>query len=116
MTDESRSAAPLTTPFGFESTADEVVEGIDLTGKKAIVTGGASGIGVATARALASAGASVTLAVRRTGEGEKVAADIRASTGNDAVAGGRPPQSSSPPLRGWRGSAGATSRTATRLP
>ena len=50
--------------FGFESTALEVVEGIDLTGKRAIVTGGASGIGIETARALASAGAEVTLAVR----------------------------------------------------
>jgi NAD(P)-dependent dehydrogenase (short-subunit alcohol dehydrogenase family) len=63
-----------------------VVEGIDLTGKQAIVTGGASGIGVETARALAGAGAAVTLAVRKTGDGEKVAADIRSSTGNDEVA------------------------------
>ncbi len=39
--------------FGFETTALEVVEGIDLSGKRAIVTGGASGIGVETARALA---------------------------------------------------------------
>jgi NAD(P)-dependent dehydrogenase (short-subunit alcohol dehydrogenase family) len=75
----------ITTPFGFESTAAEVVEGIDLGGKRAIVTGGASGIGVETARALASAGAAVTLAVRRTDEGERVAADIRASTGNQEV-------------------------------
>ncbi len=63
-----------------------MVEGIDLTGKQAIITGGASGIGVETARALAGAGASVTLAVRKTGDGEKVAAEIGASTGNDEVA------------------------------
>jgi NAD(P)-dependent dehydrogenase (short-subunit alcohol dehydrogenase family) len=63
-----------------------VVEGIDLTGKQAIVTGAASGIGVETARALAGAGAAVTLAVRRTGDGETVAADIRSTTGNDHVA------------------------------
>jgi NAD(P)-dependent dehydrogenase (short-subunit alcohol dehydrogenase family) len=80
------SPALITTPFGFESTAAEVVEGIDLAGKRAIVTGGASGIGVETARALAGAGAAVTLAVRRTGDGERVAADIRSSTGNDEVA------------------------------
>jgi NAD(P)-dependent dehydrogenase (short-subunit alcohol dehydrogenase family) len=76
----------ITTPFGFDSTAAEVAEGIDLRGKSAIVTGGASGIGVETARALAGVGAAVTLAVRNIGDGETAAADIRASTGNDAVA------------------------------
>jgi NAD(P)-dependent dehydrogenase (short-subunit alcohol dehydrogenase family) len=76
----------IMTPFGHNSTAAEVVEGIDLSGKQAIVTGAASGIGVETARALAGAGAAVTLAVRRTGDGESVAADIRSTTGNDEVA------------------------------
>jgi NAD(P)-dependent dehydrogenase (short-subunit alcohol dehydrogenase family) len=80
------AAARIETPFGAESTAAEVVAGIDLAGKRAIVTGAASGIGVETARALAGAGAAVTLAVRRTGDGESVAADIRSSTGNDQVA------------------------------
>jgi NAD(P)-dependent dehydrogenase (short-subunit alcohol dehydrogenase family) len=78
----------IETPFGFDSTAAEVVAGIDLTGKRAIVTGAASGIGVETARALAGAGAAVTLAVRNTGGGERVAADIRSTTGNDQVAVG----------------------------
>jgi NAD(P)-dependent dehydrogenase (short-subunit alcohol dehydrogenase family) len=78
----------ITTPFGFSSTAAEVIAGVDLSGKRAIVTGAASGIGVETARALAGAGAAVTLAVRNTAAGERVAADIRASTGNDAVAVG----------------------------
>jgi NAD(P)-dependent dehydrogenase (short-subunit alcohol dehydrogenase family) len=76
----------ITTPFGFDSTAAEVVAGVDLTGKRAIVTGAGSGIGVETARALARAGAAVTIAVRRTGSAEEVAADIRATTGNDEVA------------------------------
>jgi NAD(P)-dependent dehydrogenase (short-subunit alcohol dehydrogenase family) len=75
----------IRTPFGYETTAAEVVEAVDLTGKRAIVTGGASGIGVETARALAGVGATVTLAVRRTGDGEEVARDIRSSTGNDDV-------------------------------
>jgi len=75
----------IRTPFGYETTAAEVVEAVDLTGKRAIVTGGASGIGVETARALAGVGATVTLAVRRTGDGEEVARDIRSSTGNDEV-------------------------------
>ena len=77
--------ASITTPFGFRSTADEVISGIDLTSKHAIVTGGSSGIGVETARALASAGAEVTLAVRRPELGEEVARTIRSATGNTRV-------------------------------
>lgn len=66
----------ITTPFGFESTAAEVIEGIDLSGRSAIVTGGSSGIGVDTARQLARAGADVTLAVRDTHAGDRTAAAI----------------------------------------
>lgn len=73
------------TPFGATSTAAEVDEGIDLTGSAAIVTGGGSGIGVETARALAGTGAEVTIAVRDLGAGTRVAAGIRATTGNPAV-------------------------------
>lgn len=72
----------VTTPFDFHSTAAEVASGIDLTGKRAVVTGGASGIGVETARVLADSGAAVTLAVRDPGAGERVATQIRESTGN----------------------------------
>ena len=54
-------STPITTPFTAESTAAEVVNGIDLTGRRAIVTGGASGIGIETARALAGAGAEAGL-------------------------------------------------------
>ncbi len=75
----------ITTPFGFHSTAAEVVEGIDLSGKRAIVTGAASGIGVETARALAGTGAEVTLAVRDTAAGVRVAAEIAGSTGNRSL-------------------------------
>jgi len=75
----------ITTPFGHESTAAEVAAGIDLTGKRAIVTGGASGIGVETAKAIASTGAEVTLAVRDTSAGETVAASIIQETGNEEV-------------------------------
>ena len=39
----------IITPFGFDSTAAEVIAGIELGGKRAIVTGGSSGIGVETA-------------------------------------------------------------------
>jgi NAD(P)-dependent dehydrogenase (short-subunit alcohol dehydrogenase family) len=75
----------IQTPFGFDSTALEVVEGIDLTGKRAIVTGGASGIGIETVRALASAGAEVTIAARDTAAADRVAADIAESIGNGEI-------------------------------
>jgi NAD(P)-dependent dehydrogenase (short-subunit alcohol dehydrogenase family) len=71
----------ITTSFTASSTADEVLHGIDLGGVRTIVTGGSSGIGVATARALASAGAEVTLAVRNTDAGNAVAEEIARSTG-----------------------------------
>jgi NAD(P)-dependent dehydrogenase (short-subunit alcohol dehydrogenase family) len=76
----------ITTPFGFSATASEVVAGIDLTGKRAIVTGASSGIGIETARALAGAGAQVTLAVRNTAAGAGAAADIAATTGRGDIA------------------------------
>jgi NAD(P)-dependent dehydrogenase (short-subunit alcohol dehydrogenase family) len=75
----------ITTPFGATSTAADVVAGIDLTDRRAIVTGGASGIGVETARALAIAGAQVTLAVRNVPAGERTAQAIIESTGNTDV-------------------------------
>jgi NAD(P)-dependent dehydrogenase (short-subunit alcohol dehydrogenase family) len=75
----------ITTPFGAQSTAAEVIDGIDLSGKRAIVTGGSSGIGVETARALASANAQVTLAVRSVEVGQRKAEDIMTSTGNKQV-------------------------------
>src|SRR5689334_5764449 len=51
--------------FTARSTADEVLKGIDLGGKLAIVTGGYSGLGLATTRALAAAGARVVVPARR---------------------------------------------------
>ena len=75
----------ITTKFGFRSTANEVAEGINLTGKRAVVTGAASGIGIETARALAGTGAEVTLAVRNMEAGAKVADEIRATTGNKRI-------------------------------
>jgi NAD(P)-dependent dehydrogenase (short-subunit alcohol dehydrogenase family) len=76
---------PIGSPFDAKTEAGDVVRGIDLTGKTAIVTGGASGLGVETVRALAAAGARVVMPVRSRARGEEVAADIRASTGNKAV-------------------------------
>lgn len=55
---------PISSPFGAASTAAQVLEGIDLSGRLAIVTGASSGIGLETARALAAAGARVICPVR----------------------------------------------------
>jgi NAD(P)-dependent dehydrogenase (short-subunit alcohol dehydrogenase family) len=75
----------ITSKFSKHSTADDVVAGIDLSGHRAIVTGASSGIGVETVRALASAGAEVTLAVRNTEAGARVAASIKERTGNSDI-------------------------------
>jgi NAD(P)-dependent dehydrogenase (short-subunit alcohol dehydrogenase family) len=75
----------ITSPFGFSSTAADVITGIDLRGRTALVTGAASGIGVETARALAGAGARTVIAARDVAAADRVAVDIRAGTGNPAV-------------------------------
>ncbi|MFJ2158464.1 SDR family NAD(P)-dependent oxidoreductase [Streptomyces sp. NPDC087856] len=59
--------------FSADTTATGVIDGVDLHGRRAVVTGASSGIGVETARALAAAGADVTLAVRDTEAGARVA-------------------------------------------
>ena len=87
----------VTSPFGFESTAAEVIAGIDLHDRQALVTGAASGIGAETARALASAGARTVIAARDLAAAERTAADIRATVpGNifvPAAASGLPKDS-----------------------
>jgi NAD(P)-dependent dehydrogenase (short-subunit alcohol dehydrogenase family) len=76
----------ITSAFGYHSTAQEVLEGIDLSGITALVTGAASGIGVETARALALAGAAVTIAVRDEEAGSRTAAAIIAESPSAEVA------------------------------
>ena len=68
-----------TTTYGPTTTAAEIVANVDLRGRRAVVTGASSGIGVETARALASTGAEVTLAVRNVEGGRKVADGIAAT-------------------------------------
>ena len=85
MITAAKQPSRITTPFGFDSTAAEVIAGVDLSGKRAIVTGASSGIGIETTRALARAGAEVTLAVRDTDAGAFTAAQIIVTTGNPAV-------------------------------
>ena len=50
--------------FGFDSTTDDVLDGIDLHGRVAVITGASTGIGLETARALASVGAEIVMAGR----------------------------------------------------
>lgn len=71
--------------FGAESTTDEVVAGLDLSGKRALVTGASGGLGAEAARALASIGAEVILTARDLTKAEGVAEAIRSSTGNGSV-------------------------------
>lgn len=66
----------IKSPFGYRSTALEVVDGVDLGGKIAVVTGGYSGIGTETVRALADAGARVIVGARRTEMAEQVLGDM----------------------------------------
>lgn len=71
----------ITTPFGATTTAAEVIAGVDLTGKRAIVTGAAGGLGLETVRALSSAGAEVTIAARNLDAAMRAAQAIETSTG-----------------------------------
>lgn len=63
--------------FGAQTTADEVLEGKDLTGRTAFITGGYSGLGQETARAMAARGAHVIIAGRDLGKAETAAQEIR---------------------------------------
>lgn len=79
------SRTPLTTRFGFATTAAEVLADVDLRGRRAVVTGGASGIGTETVRALAAAGAEVVLAIRHPEAAVPVVAELRSRTGNPDI-------------------------------
>ncbi|OHV55194.1 SDR family NAD(P)-dependent oxidoreductase [Pseudofrankia sp. BMG5.36] len=67
---------PIGSGFTPASTVDDVIEGIDLTGRNVIITGGHSGLGLVATRALANAGASVTTGSRDTDRATKAIAGI----------------------------------------
>ena len=73
---------PLTSPFGYRSTATEVIDGADMTSKVVLVTGGYSGLGLETVRALAGAGANVIVGARRP---DAAAEDLRDVTGDVTI-------------------------------
>ncbi len=78
----STPQAPIASPFGMRSTAAEVISGISLSGKTALVTGGYSGLGKETVRTLASAGARVFVGARRP---EVAAADLADMAGDITI-------------------------------
>jgi NAD(P)-dependent dehydrogenase (short-subunit alcohol dehydrogenase family) len=69
----------MTTIFGAKSTADEVLAGIDLKGKRFLVTGVSSGIGLETARSLVAHGASVTGAARNFAKAHVATESVRSA-------------------------------------
>ncbi|WP_334163007.1 SDR family NAD(P)-dependent oxidoreductase [Phenylobacterium sp.] len=72
----------MTKIFGAQSTTDEVLEGVDLSGKRVLVTGVSAGLGVETARALASHGAWVVGAARDLGKAKGATGVVRADARN----------------------------------
>ena len=74
-----------TKQFHAKSTALEVSEGHNLTGYETIVTGGASGIGIETVRALANAGARVIIGARDLTRAEPIAQSLRTETGSNKI-------------------------------
>lgn len=73
---ETTAQQPIPSGFGPQTTAAEAIAGIDLTGKIVIVTGGYSGIGLETTRALAQAGATVIVPARTPEKAKEALAGI----------------------------------------
>jgi NAD(P)-dependent dehydrogenase (short-subunit alcohol dehydrogenase family) len=71
--------------FGSESTTDEVLEGIDLSGQWVLVTGASAGLGQETARSVAAHGGNVVLGVRDVQKGERAAEPVRAASASGAT-------------------------------
>jgi len=72
----------MTKTFGAQSTTDEVLDGIDLRGKRILVTGASAGLGIETARALVARGAYVVGAARDLGKAQQATAPVRAAASN----------------------------------
>src|ERR1700735_1132461 len=70
--------------FGATSTTEDVLSGLDLRGKRILITGVSAGLGIETARSLAAHGAQVIGAARDLAKAEKATAQV----GKDASVGG----------------------------
>jgi NAD(P)-dependent dehydrogenase (short-subunit alcohol dehydrogenase family) len=77
---------PVTSGFGRDTVPSEVLAGIDLTGSVALVTGGYSGLGLETTRALAAAGGVVVVPARRPDHARRVLADVGQVVDGDVAA------------------------------
>ena len=73
--------------FGFYSTADEVLDGMDLSGKVVLITGGNTGLGAETARSMAARGADVIITARTCSRADEVVSSIKAATGKTIEVG-----------------------------
>jgi len=71
--------------FGFESTTDQVLEGIDLADKTILITGASTGLGEETSRALASRGARLIMASRDIEKLKAAAARVGEATGSSRI-------------------------------
>jgi len=74
----------MTQQFGAESTTDQVMEGVDLSGQRILVTGASAGLGVETARVLVAHGARVVGAARDLNKARAATAGIPAGSGDGA--------------------------------
>jgi NAD(P)-dependent dehydrogenase (short-subunit alcohol dehydrogenase family) len=72
----------MTNGFGATSTTEDVLAGVDLSGKRVLVTGVSAGLGVETARAVAAHGAQVVGAARDLAKAKRATAEVRAQAGN----------------------------------
>src|SRR5260370_37179605 len=68
--------------FGSESTTDEVLEGVDLSGQRVLITGTSAVLGQETARAVVAHGGNVVLGVRDPDKGERATEPVRAAAAN----------------------------------
>ncbi len=75
----------MTNAFNANSTIDEVLENIDLSGQRVLITGASGGIGKETARAMADKGAEIILAARDASKLKQAADDIRKTTRNNNI-------------------------------
>ena len=75
----------MTTRYGKDTTTDELLEGRTLSGRRMLITGGTSGLGLETARVLAAHGADVVITARDADKAERAVATIRAAAAPGAT-------------------------------
>src|SRR5579863_6156540 len=71
-----------TTSFGATSTTDDILSGVNLKGKRILITGVSAGLGVETARSLAAHGAQVVGAARDLNKAKAATEQVRTDAAN----------------------------------